>query len=96
MLPSAEGTNCARRGTGKVVARCFSDSRLFLPGGSDPPGGAAGAHELRMTEGALKVAIHRLHRRYRDLARANVRHTLSDPKEVADEIRFLPSSLSAS
>ena len=31
-------------------------------------------------EGAFKVAVHRLRRRYRDLLLANVNSTLSDPK----------------
>jgi hypothetical protein len=48
-----------------------------------------------MTENATRVAIHRLRRRYRELLRANVSHTLLDPAEVDEEIRFLLTSLSA-
>ena len=53
------------------------------------------AAELKTTESSVKVTIHRLRRRYRDLLRANVSHTLADPNEVDDEIRFLLNSLSA-
>jgi RNA polymerase sigma factor (sigma-70 family) len=74
--------------------RLFKYLQSFLPGGSDPPATAALSQELGMTENATKVAIHRLRRRYRDLLRANVTHTLSNPAEVDDEIRFLLSSLS--
>lgn len=72
----------------------FQRLQAFLPGGSDPPAVAPLAEELGMTEGATKVAIHRLRRRYREMLRANVSHTLSDPKDVDDEIRFLLSALS--
>jgi RNA polymerase sigma-70 factor (ECF subfamily) len=75
----------------------FHKLRDYLPGGSEPPAGsyAALGSELGMSEGAIKAAIHRLRRRYRELLRANVSHTLADPKEVDDEIRFLLNSLSA-
>jgi RNA polymerase sigma factor (sigma-70 family) len=73
----------------------FHHLRPFLPGGSDPPSYADLAAELRTSETSVKVTIHRLRRRYRDLLRANVSHTLADPKEVDDEIRFLLNSLSA-
>jgi RNA polymerase sigma-70 factor (ECF subfamily) len=68
--------------------------QAFLPGGSDPPAAANLPRELGMTENAIKVAIHRLRRRYRELLRANVSHTLSDSADVDDEIRFLLASLS--
>ena len=64
----------------------------FLPGGSEPSSYATVAGELGMTEAAVKIAIHRLRRRYRDLLRSNVSH--ADPTEVDDEIRFLLNSLS--
>jgi RNA polymerase sigma factor (sigma-70 family) len=73
----------------------FHHLRAFLPGGSDPPSYANLAAELKTTESSVKVTIHRLRRRYRDLLRANVSHTLADPKDVDEEIRFLLKSLSA-
>jgi RNA polymerase sigma-70 factor (ECF subfamily) len=68
--------------------------RAFLPGGSDPPSYANLATELKITESSVKITIHRLRRRYRELLRANVSHTLTDPKDVDDEIRFLLNALS--
>lgn len=73
----------------------FHHLGAYLPGGSEPSSCADLAEQLGMTEGAIKVAIHRLRRRYRELLRANVSHTLANPKELDDEIRFLLRSLSA-
>jgi RNA polymerase sigma-70 factor (ECF subfamily) len=47
------------------------------------------ADDLGTTEGALKVAIHRLRRRFRDALREEISQTVSDPAEVQEEIRYL-------
>ncbi|MBX7244508.1 MAG: sigma-70 family RNA polymerase sigma factor [Candidatus Sumerlaeaceae bacterium] len=54
---------------------------------------ADSAKRLGMTENAVKVALHRLRRRYRDLLRGVVADTLTDPADIDDEIRFLIASL---
>jgi hypothetical protein len=41
------------------------------------------AEKVGMSESAIKVATHRLRRRYRELLRVNVSHTLAHPTEVA-------------
>jgi RNA polymerase sigma-70 factor (ECF subfamily) len=46
-----------------------------------------------MTEGAVKVAVHRMRRRYRELLREEIAHTVASPEEVNDEIRYLLSCL---
>jgi RNA polymerase sigma-70 factor (ECF subfamily) len=46
-----------------------------------------------MTEGAVKVAAHRMRRRYRDLLRAEIAQTVASKDEIADEIRYLLSCL---
>lgn len=51
------------------------------------------AERLGMTEGAFKVAVHRLRERLRELIVEEVRHTLLDPSEVVDEISFLLAEL---
>jgi RNA polymerase sigma-70 factor (ECF subfamily) len=51
------------------------------------------AAELNLSEGALKVAIHRLRRRYRELLRAEIEETVADPDEIDQEIRDLFSAL---
>lgn len=56
--------------------------------GEDPPYDHLAA-ELGMTEGALRVAVHRLRRRLGALLRSEVAQTVSDPGEVDGEIRSL-------
>jgi RNA polymerase sigma-70 factor (ECF subfamily) len=42
-----------------------------------------------MSEGAVKTAVHRLRRRYRELLREEIGQTVGDPNEIDDEIRHL-------
>jgi len=37
----------------------------------------------------LRVTVHRMRRRYRDLLRAEIAETVSTPSDIDDEIRFL-------
>ena len=52
------------------------------------------AKELNMTEGAVKVAVHRLRRRYRQLLRAAIAETVSSAEEIDEELRYLMQVLS--
>jgi len=52
------------------------------------------AQRLGTTEGALKVAIHRLRDRYRMLLRAEIANTVGSAADVDDELRHLFSALS--
>jgi RNA polymerase sigma-70 factor (ECF subfamily) len=52
------------------------------------------AEGLGMSEGAVKVAVHRLRRRYRVRLRAEIAHTVDSPDEVDDELRHLVNVLS--
>ena len=47
-----------------------------------------------MTTGAVKVAIHRLRKSFRDAVQAVIAQTLSDPDEIAEELRYLVNVLS--
>jgi RNA polymerase sigma-70 factor (ECF subfamily) len=51
------------------------------------------AVRLNMSEGAVRVAVHRLRRRYRDLLRQEIAHTVANPAEVDEEIRHLFEAL---
>jgi RNA polymerase sigma-70 factor (ECF subfamily) len=46
---------------------------------------------LGMSEGALKVAVHRMRQRYGDLLSEKVARTVSSPAEAEEEIRHLIS-----
>jgi DNA-directed RNA polymerase specialized sigma24 family protein len=47
------------------------------------------ARALGMSEGAVKVAVHRIRRRYRELLRAEVAQTLARPEQVEEELAAL-------
>ena len=49
------------------------------------------AQALGMNEGAVKVAVHRLRKRFRELLRQEIAQTLSDDTDVEDELRYLCS-----
>jgi len=51
------------------------------------------AEQLGMTEGAVRVAAHRMRRRYRELLRAEIAHTVASTDEVDDELRQLMQCL---
>jgi len=47
------------------------------------------SRELKVGESAVKVAVHRLRRRFGELLRAEIAETVADPREVDAEIRHL-------
>ncbi|MES2595670.1 MAG: sigma factor [Verrucomicrobiota bacterium] len=53
------------------------------------------AQKLGLSEGALKVAVHRLRQRYREVLRAEIAETVDSSAEVEDEMRHLISVLRA-
>lgn len=52
------------------------------------------AVKLDVSVAGLKVTVHRLRQRYRELLRQEVAHTVSTPEEVEDELRYLFEVLS--
>lgn len=68
----------------------FEKGRSFLVGSASAPIGYAEiATTLNMTEGALRVAIHRLRERYRELLRIEVAGTITDETTIDDELMQL-------
>lgn len=61
----------------------------FLPGEENPPSYAEAAAQLGVPEGTLKAEVHRLKRRYGQLLREEVAHTVAGPGEIDDELRYL-------
>lgn len=47
------------------------------------------AAKLNMNEGAVKVAVHRLRKRYRQLLRDEIAGTLAEPSDIDEELRHL-------
>ena len=74
-------------------ATLFDALKGALAGGREAPPCAEVADGLGMTEGAVRVAAHRLRRRYRDLLRSEIAETVDAPDHVSEELRYLMSVL---
>jgi RNA polymerase sigma-70 factor (ECF subfamily) len=62
--------------------------------GEGPPGGyAAAAAKLGTSEGAVKVAIHRLRKAFRAELREAIAETVSDAADVDEELKYLERAL---
>ncbi len=51
------------------------------------------AADLKLSDSALKVAIHRLRRRYRDMLKQEIADTVASPADVANEFEYLLDAL---
>ncbi|KPK40005.1 MAG: hypothetical protein AMJ65_10960 [Phycisphaerae bacterium SG8_4] len=67
----------------------FENLKAHLAGQSNTVPYRELATKLEMTEGAIKVAVHRLRQRYRELLREHIAQTVSGPEQIEDEIRAL-------
>jgi RNA polymerase sigma-70 factor (ECF subfamily) len=67
----------------------FDALRTTLAGASDAAPYAELGRQLDLSEGAVKVSVHRLRQRYRALLRDTIADTVSGPEEVEDELRYL-------
>ena len=76
---------CAAEGKGKV----FEQLKTFLMAGKGESAQSEVAKVLDMEEGAVRVAIHRLRKRYRALLRDEIVQTLADESLVDEELRAL-------
>lgn len=74
-------------GNGK--ASQFESLKPYLSGDGPQLSYGATAIQLGMSEGAVKVAVHRLRRRFRELVRDEVAQTVASAGEVDDELRYL-------
>jgi DNA-directed RNA polymerase specialized sigma24 family protein len=75
--------------------RLFARLSDFLTGGVEEGSYRLKAEELQMTEGATRVAVHRLRQRYGELFHQAVADTVEHPEEIADEMRHLISVLNS-
>jgi RNA polymerase sigma factor (sigma-70 family) len=69
----------------------FAHLKEYLWGEASGTGYVEVAARLGLTEGALKVTVHRLRQRYRELLRAEVAQTVATVHEVDEELRYLVS-----
>jgi RNA polymerase sigma-70 factor (ECF subfamily) len=75
-------------------AEHFDTLAGFLHRDADGMRYQAAAERLGVSPGALRMAVHRLRRRYRELLRAEIAATVGADDEIDDEIRFLLATLS--
>ena len=73
--------------------KLFDELKEFLTG--DGPSYAGIGAKCGLSEGAVKVAVHRIRRRYRNLLREEVAQTVAEPEEVDGEIKHLFAAFQA-
>ena len=67
----------------------FEGLEIYLSGEKSAESYSEAAARLTMTAGSVQVAVHRLRRRYGELLREEIAHTVSRPDEIDEEIRHL-------
>jgi RNA polymerase sigma factor (sigma-70 family) len=70
-------------------AERFERMKPYLTMGKGEIPFATAAAELSMDESSVRVAVHRLRKRYRALLREEIAHTLSEPSMVEEELAVL-------
>jgi RNA polymerase sigma-70 factor (ECF subfamily) len=76
-------------------AELFDRLGVFLTGEDGVPAYRQVAQECGLSEGAVKVAVHRLRRRFRDALLAEIAQTVADPADAGAELRGLFDALRA-
>jgi len=71
----------------------FEALKPFLTGEEPQLSYSQTASSLGISEGAVKVAVHRLRKKFRDIVRDEIAQTVSSPAEIEDELRHLWSAV---
>jgi len=80
---------CVANGRGQM----FEEIKSSLSSEGSESSYAEISRRLGLTEGNVKVNVHRLRHRYRELLRAEIARTVDSPADVDDEIRELLAAL---
>jgi RNA polymerase sigma-70 factor (ECF subfamily) len=75
-------------------SRAFDELKVFSTGSEGWPGYAEVGAGLELSANALKLAVHRLRKRYREILRLEIADTVASPAEVGEELRPLFAALS--
>lgn len=73
--------------------KLFEELKFTLTADRSTTSYAEAAKELGLSEGAVKVAVHRLRQRYREVLRTEIANTVATPDEVEEELRQLFAAL---
>jgi RNA polymerase sigma factor (sigma-70 family) len=74
-------------------AELFAALKQTLTGTRESQPYSVLAARLGMNEAAVKVAVHRLRKRYRELLRVEITNLVADPEQAEDELRHLSAAL---
>ena len=74
--------------------KLFQELRAFVSGGEAQTSYPETAIRLQMSEGTVRVNVHRLRQRYREILRLEIANTVDSPEAIDDEIRHLFAALS--
>lgn len=78
-------SECEANGKGDL----FRETKNLISGERDGAAYATISKSLNMGEGAVRVAVHRLRRRYGEILRSEIARTVSSEAEVDEELRYL-------
>src|SRR5438876_8983299 len=71
----------------------FEALKPWLTGDTENISQAEAARQLDLNEGAVKVAIHRLRRRFREVIKNEIGQTVNDRAQVEEELHYLLEAL---
>ena len=71
----------------------FEALKPWLTGDTENISQAEAARQLDLNEGAIKVAIHRLRRRFREVIKNEIGQTVNDRAQVDEELHYLLEAL---
>ncbi len=71
----------------------FDQLKSFMTAEKGPATYAETAAILSTTEAAVKMSVQRMRRRYRELLRAEIAHTVANPVEIDEELRHSAEAL---
>jgi len=86
-------TALAREHAASGKAEHFDALKPWLTGDTENISQAEAAARLGLNEGAVKVAIHRLRRRFREVIKQEIAQTVGDPAQVDLELHYLLEAL---
>lgn len=86
-------TRLQAESAGAKKRKAFDLLKVYLTGERSSASYRDVAAKLDMTEGAVKVAVHRLRRRYRELLRDEIAQTVTAEDQIDEEIRDLFAAL---
>ena len=72
----------------------FDELKVFLTEAKGTISHADVARRMGLNEGTVRVSVHRLRKRFRELFREEIAHTVCNPEEIEGEVRYLMAALS--